>query len=122
MRGKGEGLPSSPGGAGALLGEQGTLARQAQAVAPERAASAHHAVAGDDERHRVRATGGADGAGGLGLADGPGDFAVGARLAVGDAAELFPDADLKSGAADIERQEELRRIPDRKSTRLNSRH
>src|SRR3990170_3135554 len=106
MRGKGRGLPSSPGGAGALLGEQGTLAGQAQAVAAERAASAHHAVAGDDERHRVRATGGADGAGGLGLADGPGDFAVGARLAVGDAAKLFPDADLKSGAADVERQVE----------------
>src|SRR3989338_1372760 len=104
----GRGLSPSPGGASALLGEQGALAGQAQAVAAERAASAHHAVAGDDERHRVRATGGADGAGGPRLADGPGDFAVGARLAVGDAAQLFPDADLEGGAADIERQGEGR--------------
>src|SRR3989338_6049050 len=58
----GRGLSPSPGGASAL-----------------------HAGAGEDERHRVRAAGGADGAGGPRLADGPGDFAVGASLAVGDA-------------------------------------
>src|SRR3989344_7332797 len=85
----GRGLSPSPGGASALLGEQGALAGQAQAVAAERAASAHHAVAGDDERHRVRAAGGADGAGGPRLADGPGDFAVGASPAVGEAAQVF---------------------------------
>src|SRR5690349_17841856 len=77
----------------ALQVEQGSLAVEATAVAGEGAVGADHAVAGDDDRDRVAAVGGADDAGALprldvGLEEGGVDLlgllAVADGLAVGD--------------------------------------
>ena len=64
--------------------EQRLLHRQAAAVAAEAAAAAQHPVAGDDERDRVAAAGGAGGADRARVAGLGGDLAVAAGLAVGD--------------------------------------
>ena len=58
----------------------------------QRAVGGEHAVARDDDRERVRAERGADGAGGAGVADRAGDLAVGGGLARADRAGGGVDA------------------------------
>ena len=72
------------------------------AVAGEFAVGANDAVAGDDDGEEVGAAGGADGADGLGRADGLGDLGVGAGFAAGDFEQGLPDALLEGGGADVE--------------------
>src|SRR5437867_11917213 len=96
-----------PGGALLLLVEQGALALQAPAVAAQRAVAADDAVAGDDDRNRVGGAGPGHGAGGGRLADGAGDLLVSAGSAVGDGAQLLPDAPLEGGRADVQGQVEV---------------
>jgi hypothetical protein len=89
---------------GVLLGgEQGAFAFEAPAVAGEAAVFADDAVARDNDGDGIGGAGAGDGADGLGMADAACDFGVRAGLAAGNAPELFPDAALKGGSADIER-------------------
>src|SRR3954463_4004358 len=83
--------------------KQAALDGEAPGLAAEAAIGAHRAVAGNDERDRVRAAGAADGAHRGRRADLARDVAVGARLATRNAAQRFPDAALEHRAADVER-------------------
>ena len=67
--------------------QQRLLHRQPAAVAAEGAAAAQHAVAGDDERDRVGAAGGAGGADRALVAGAARHLGVAAGLAVGDAGD-----------------------------------
>src|SRR5579862_198595 len=91
-----------------FLLQQGALALQTPAVAGEGAVLAYSAVAGDDDRHRIRGAGAADGADGFGVAEAAGDLGVGAGAAGGDGAQLFPDAPLERRRLDVEGQVEVR--------------
>src|SRR5258707_803339 len=75
------------------------------AVTAELAAAGEHAVAGDQDRRWVAAAGAAAllrHAAGLG-----GDFAIAARLAIGDALHRGPDLLLKGRTIGLERQIEV---------------
>src|SRR3954471_13570196 len=91
----------------ALELQQAALHRQAAAVAAEGAAGAQDAVAGDDERDRVAATGGAGGPDGALVAGLARDLGVAAGLAVGDSVDC-PQGPLAEAAAEapVERQVE----------------
>src|SRR5208282_5844494 len=65
-------------------------------IADHFAAGAEHAVAGDDDRDRIGAAGGADGAGDG--AEALGDIAVGQGLAEGDLAHHLPDLAMEFAA------------------------
>ena len=65
---------------------------------------ANCAMTWDDNRHRICAVGGADGADGARASDTPRDLGVGARLTGRDRAQLFPDRKLKRSSADIHRR------------------
>ena len=67
---------------------------------------ADHPVAGDDDRQRVGAVGGADRARRRGLADAARELAIGDRGAERDLAQRCPDAQLEGGAGRAERQRE----------------
>ena len=92
----------------ALQLEQRLLHRQPAAVAAEGAAGAQHAVAGDDDRDRVGAAGGAGGAHRSLVAGAGGDLRVAAGLAVGDAVDRpqRPAAEVLAQPP-VERQVEL---------------
>lgn len=67
-----------------------------------------HAMAGDQNRNRVRPARAADSADGPGFADRPGDFAVTSCFAEGDFPEFPPDGLLEFGAAgQIKRRHDL---------------
>ena len=83
-----------------------SLNLQPAGIAGERAVRTDDAVAGDDDRDRVAVVGHADGTAGARIADGGGELAIGARLAIGDGAQRRPDPLLKCGAARGERQVE----------------
>ena len=69
-------------------------------------------MAGNQNRDRVRAARAADGANGLRIANGTGDFAVAFGLATADFAQRAPDAFLKFRfAGPIERRQRFRRAP-----------
>jgi len=80
------------------------FAGEAPAIAGEAAVLGDDAVAGDDDGNGIGGAGASDGADGFLASDGAGDLAVGARGTPGDAAEFFPDAALKSGGLDVERE------------------
>ena len=65
---------------------------------------ANCAMTWDDNRHRICAVGGADGADGARASDTPRDLGVGARLTGRNRAQLFPDRKLKWSSADIHRR------------------
>src|SRR6185312_937816 len=90
--------------------QQFLLARRAPAPAAGRAVLAHHAVAGDDQRKAVRATGAADRARGLGCADRARNLAVAARFARGNPGQRTPHAPLERGGGDIQRWQRLATI------------
>ena len=90
--------------------EQRALRREAAGVAGQRAVGADHPVAGDDDRQRVAAGRGADGAGPVGAPQRPGDRPVALRLAVGDRGDLLPDRPLEAAAA-ARRQRQLELAP-----------
>jgi len=60
-----------------------------------------------DERQLVRRTGLGDGAHGLGLTEGDGDFGVAGGLAQRDFLQCPPDPRLERSAPDVERQVEV---------------
>ena len=78
--------------------EQPLLARQAAAVAGQRAVRADDAMAGHDDADRVLAVGQARRAHRLGLADAPRQLGVADGLAAPDLAQRPPDALLERGA------------------------
>jgi hypothetical protein len=84
--------------------QQLTLALQAPSISTEMPRRANRAMAWDDNRHRIRAIGGADGADCARPSDSPGDFGIRARFARGNRAELLPHRELKRSAADIHRR------------------
>src|SRR2546425_289486 len=88
--------------------QQPALAVEAAAEAGELPARAHDAVAGDDDREGVLAGGGADGAGGAGVAEPARQLAVARGRAVGNGADGVPHAPLKRRTDRIERQLERR--------------
>ena len=91
--------------------EEEALHVQAAAEAGERAVGADHAVARQDERERVLAVGGADGARGIRTeAEPPRLLAVADGLPVGDRREREPAAPLEVGAVEVERQVERRQL------------
>jgi hypothetical protein len=84
--------------------EQAAFALEAPSVAAEMSRSAERAMAGDYNRDRICAIGGADGANRTRSSDTSRDFGVRASFAAWDCAELVPYAPLKRSAADIEWQ------------------
>src|SRR3954452_8908411 len=88
--------------------EQRPLGRQPAAVAGERAVGADHAVARHDDRDRVLAVGGADGAERGRVPDLAGDLAVGGGLPVRDLQQRIPDQALERRALGPQRDVELR--------------
>src|SRR5688572_12331293 len=82
---------------GAFQLEQQLLALEASGVADETARRADHAVARDDDRHRVPVERATDGAGGPRLADAGRERPVRRYLAVGDAYELVQHVPLECG-------------------------
>ena len=65
---------------------------------------ANCAMTWDDNRHRICAVGGADGADGARASDTPRDLGIRSRLAGRNRAQLFPDRKLKWSSADIHRR------------------
>src|SRR4051794_10780632 len=91
--------------------EKDALAADLAAVAGHRPIGADHAMAGDHDRQRVAAVGGADGAAGGGPADRAGELAVARRLAVRDREQSRPHGALERRPARRERQVEARPLP-----------
>src|SRR4029077_7393347 len=89
--------------------EEAAFALEAPSVAAEMPRGAECAMARDYNRDRICAIGSADGANRARASDTSRDLGVRASLAAGDSAELVPDAALKWGAADIEREVLCRR-------------
>ena len=107
---------SSPGGAAdkivagdsvaTLRLKRDTLPREQLALPIQPAGEAaqffvrgQHAMAGNQNRNRVRAAGAADGPNGLRFANGAGDFTVTFGLAAGDFSQGVPNLPLKRCAA-----------------------
>ena len=84
-------------------GEQSLLAFEAPTIAAEAAVFADDAVAGNNDGDGIGGAGASHGADGPGIADAASNFGIGARLAAGNAPELFPNAALEGGAANVER-------------------
>ncbi len=84
--------------------QQLALALQSPSIAAEMSRRANCAMTWDDNRHWIRAVGGADGADCARPSDALRDFGVGARLARGNRAELVPYRELKRSTADIHRR------------------
>src|SRR2546430_1243615 len=95
---------SLAGGRAALQCEEALLALDPPAVAARAAVFPDGAVARDHQRDRVRRARPADRPRCAGLAETPGDVAVGARRAVRDRPQLFPDAPLEGGGLNVQRQ------------------
>src|SRR5207248_11793937 len=81
--------------------EQALLDRQAPCVAAEPAIGAYRAMAGHDERDRIRAARAADRTHRPGGADCARDRRIGARLAARNAPQRPPHAALEHRAADV---------------------
>src|SRR5207249_9812275 len=94
---------------GSLVAEQPPLARDASAVTGEGAIATDHAVARDDDRCRVRAVRGSDGAHCGWSADRRGEVPIGNGLPGWDRADPCPHGLLKCRAAEVERNRIERR-------------
>src|SRR5262245_11434075 len=88
--------------------EEELLPAQVAREAAEAAVARDHAVAGDDERDRVRAARLADGASGAWLAQRLRDARVRADLAAGDLRDLAPDAGLEAVLGQHDRHARVR--------------
>jgi hypothetical protein len=89
-----------------LPGEQPPLSLHPPPVAAKRAALAHHAVAGDDERDTVVGAGAGDGAHRARRSDRRGELRVRPRLPVRDLAQRAPHPLLERRAARVQREGE----------------
>ena len=87
-----------------LQSQQVFFALQPAGVADEPPVLAHHPVAGDYDQRGVAVVGRAHGAGRPGIAERCGYVLIAARLAVGDAPQLRPDALLELAAAQVQRE------------------
>jgi hypothetical protein len=86
--------------------EQSAFPVQSAAKATDLSVRCQHAMAGDQDRNRIRATRAADGPDGLGFADGLCNFAVAPGFTGGDSPEFAPDGLLKfRSAGQIERRQ-----------------
>src|SRR5258708_3389348 len=84
----------------------------------QRARSPHHAVARGDDRDRVAAIRGAHRARGCGMADLARDLTIAAGLAKWDCQQGCPNALLKFGALDVERNVESLQVSREVSSQL----
>src|SRR5262249_30497451 len=75
-------------------------------------------MAGNDDRNWVRSVGQADSAAGIRISDAAGNFAIGNRLAVGNATEFVPDLLLKRRAFRSKRQIEILQLSCKIRTQL----
>src|SRR5207302_3377652 len=95
---------SLAGGRAALQSEEALLALDPPTIPAQAAVFPDGAVARDHQRDRVRRARPADRPRRAGLAEPPGDVAVGARRAVRDRPQLLPDAPLEGGGLNVQRQ------------------
>ena len=83
--------------------QEPALAPEPASVAGERGVPADQPVAGDDDRYRVLAIGGAHRARRRPVSEGPGEGSVASGAARPDPAEGSPDSPLERGAARVDR-------------------
>src|SRR5690349_21493231 len=93
-----------------LVLEQPALARQAAAVAGQRAVRADHAMARHDDADRVAAVRQADGARTVRAADALGQLAVALGRAIRNVEQRAPHALLEFGADRVERDREAAQL------------
>src|ERR1700722_5877066 len=91
--------------------QQLTLALHTPAISGQISVLANHAMAWDHHRHGIGGASPGHGTDRAGLSNRTCHLAVSARGAVGDLAQLLPDAALKSGGLHIRRQIQVRLVP-----------